>query len=123
MKLKFGKSTKSSTVGRLKKKARIRKKISGTAERPRLSVYRSLSHIYAQLIDDDNGATLASTSTLKMDLKGKKGLEIAALVGKDIAAVAGTKKIEKVIFDRNGFIYHGKIKAVADAARENGLKF
>jgi len=123
MRIKYSKSTKSNVVGRLKNKARIRKKISGSAQRPRLSVYRSLNHIYAQLIDDDAGTTLGATSSLKMDVKGKKGAEIATLVGKEIATVAGSKKISEVVFDRNGFIYHGKIKAVADAARENGLKF
>lgn len=108
---------------RLKKKIRIRKKITGTTASPRLSVYKSLSHIYAQLIDDDSGKTIASVSSLKLDTKGKKGMEVAALVGSEIAKAAKSLKLETVVFDRNGFIYHGKIKAIADAARENGLKF
>ncbi len=123
MRLKYKKSTSPSRIGRLKKKVRIRRKMNGTAEKPRLSVYKSINHIYAQLIDDDAGKTLASASTMKMDTKGKKGIEVASLLGKEIASVAGQKKIENVVFDRNGFIYHGKIKAVAEAARENGLKF
>lgn len=121
MKIKFKKSTAKKVVGRLKKKARIRNKISGTPERPRLSVYKSGMHTYAQIIDDVNGKTLASASTLK--ITSGKGLERAAEVGKAIAKLASDKSVVGVVFDRNGFIYHGKIKAVADAAREAGLKF
>jgi large subunit ribosomal protein L18 len=102
---------------------RIRRKLSGTAERPRLNVYRSLNHIYAQVIDDQKGETLVSVSTLA--LKAKTGGNVAAAreMGKSIAEKAKEKGIEKVVFDRGGFLYHGRIKALADAAREAGLKF
>lgn len=121
MRIKFGKSTAKKVVGRLKKKARIRNKISGTPERPRLSVFKSGAHTYAQIIDDVNGNTLASASTLKAT--SGKGMEKATAVGTEIAKLAGEKNINNVVFDRNGFIYHGKVKAVADAARDAGLKF
>ena len=100
---------------------RIREKLSGTAERPRLNVYRSLNHIYAQLIDDQKGETLASASTLKL----KTGGNVAAAkdIGKAIAEKAKEKGIKKVVFDRGGFLYHGRVKALADAAREAGLEF
>jgi large subunit ribosomal protein L18 len=105
---------------------RIREKLSGTAERPRLNVYRSLNHIYTQLIDDAAGVTIVSASTLgkKSDAK-KAGGNIAAAVevGKLIAARAQEKGIKKVVFDRGGYLYHGRIKALADAAREAGLEF
>jgi large subunit ribosomal protein L18 len=101
--------------------ARIRQKLSGTAERPRLNVYRSLNHIYAQVIDDQTGTTLASASTLKL----KTGGNVAAAkeLGKTIAERATEKGVKKVVFDRGGFLYHGRIKALADAAREAGLEF
>ncbi len=112
---------------RIKRKLRIRKKISGTAERPRLCVYRSLNHIYAQLIDDENGKTLCSASTveksLKEGLKSTKSKEAAELIGKTIAERAIKNGIDKVVFDRNGYLYHGRIKVLADAARAAGLKF
>src|SRR2546425_11891215 len=105
---------------------RIRKKVMGTAERPRLNVYRSLNHIYAQLVDDLKGVTLVSASTAE----GKKserstGGNVAAAktVGKNIAERAKAKRITKVVFDRGGYIYHGRVKALADAAREGGLQF
>lgn len=105
---------------------RIREKLAGTAERPRLNVYRSLNHIYTQLIDDAAGVTIVSASTLgkKADAK-KAGGNIAAAteVGKLIAARAQEKGIKKVVFDRGGYLYHGRIKALADAAREAGLEF
>lgn len=102
---------------------RIRSKVSGTKERPRLSVFRSSSHIYCQLVDDSKGKTLASAkdSEIKKKVKGK--LELAREVGKLIAEKAKGLKIEKVIFDRGGYSYHGKIKALADGAREGGLIF
>jgi large subunit ribosomal protein L18 len=102
---------------------RIREKLAGTTERPRLNVYRSLNHIYAQVIDDQKGETLASASTLA--LKAKTGGNIAAAkeIGKAIAETAKAKGIKKVVFDRGGFLYHGRIKALADAAREGGLEF
>ncbi|MBS1821997.1 MAG: 50S ribosomal protein L18 [Acidobacteria bacterium] len=105
---------------------RIREKMSGTAERPRLNVYRSLDHIYTQLIDDASGVTLASASTLAKKGEAKKtGGNIAAAVevGKLIAERAQQKGIKKVVFDRGGYLYHGRIKALADAAREAGLEF
>lgn len=105
---------------------RIRKKVNGTAERPRLAVHFSGRHVYAQVIDDDAGTTLAAVSTLQKDLAGKKAAanrETAERVGKTIAEKLKGKKIEHVVFDRGGFIFHGKIKALADAAREGGLKF
>lgn len=111
---------------RRRRKIRIRKKVSGTAARPRLVVFRSNKHLYAQLVDDVNGATLASASTQVAAKDGealKPNRDSAARVGKDIAARALEQKIEAVVFDRNGYIYHGKIKALADGAREGGLKF
>ena len=102
---------------------RIRRKVRGTAERPRLAIFRSLNHIYAQLIDDDSGATLASASTVEKDLRGATGgnIEAAQRVGRAIAERALAKGIEQVVFDRGGFRYHGRVKALADAAREAGL--
>ena len=106
---------------------RLRKKISGTAECPRLCVSRSLSHIYAQVIDDIAGTTLVSASTLDKELKGKVSnggnAEAATEVGKLIASRALAKGIETVVFDRGGYIYHGRVKALAEGAREGGLKF
>ena len=105
---------------------RIRKKLQGTAERPRLNVYRSLNHIYVQLIDDHKGATIMAASSAE----GKKGerktggnVASAKEVGKKIAELAKAKGVEKVVFDRGGYIYHGRVKALADAAREAGLQF
>ena len=112
---------------RLKRKKRIRKKISGNPERPRLSVFRSSKHIYAQLIDDDSGATLVAVSTLHPDVrqqeKVKGKIEDAKRVGKMIADQAKAKGITAVVFDRNGFLYHGRVRALATAAREAGLEF
>ena len=106
---------------------RVRKKIFGTPDKPRLSVYRSLRHIYAQLIDDTQGRTLITVSTLspeiRDEIKNKKKAEQSFLVGKLIAEKAKSMNIENVVFDRRGFRYHGRVKALADAARENGLKF
>ena len=101
--------------------ARIREKISGTTERPRLNVYRSLNHIYAQVVDDAQGVTIASASTIKL----KTGGNVAAAkeIGKTIAERAKEKGVTKVVFDRGGYLYHGRIKALADAAREAGLEF
>ena len=103
--------------------ARIRQKLSGTAERPRLNVYRSLNHLYAQVIDDQKGETLASASTLALKLKTGGNVTAAREIGKSIAEKAKEKGIKKVVFDRGGFLYHGRIKALADAAREAGLEF
>jgi len=103
--------------------ARIRRKLAGTTERPRLSVHRSLNHIYAQVIDDQTGQTLVSASTLA--LKAKTGGNVAAAkeIGKTIAEKAKEKGVKKVVFDRGGYLYHGRVKALADAAREAGLEF
>ncbi|WP_152285509.1 50S ribosomal protein L18 [Flavicella marina] len=105
-------------------KSRIRKVISGTAQKPRLSVYRSNKEIYAQLVDDVTGNTIVSVSSRDkgVDAKGSKS-EIASTVGKSIAEKAIAAKIETVSFDRNGYLYHGRVKALAEAAREAGLKF
>ncbi|MCD6320169.1 MAG: 50S ribosomal protein L18 [Candidatus Desulfofervidaceae bacterium] len=121
-------SPKEKRLARLRRKRRVRKKVFGTSVRPRLSVFRSLKHIYAQIIDDTKGATLVAASTLDPELRDKvkevKGkIAAAQLVGKLIARRALEKGIKQVVFDRNGFLYHGRIKAVADAAREAGLEF
>lgn len=102
---------------------RIRKKVRGTTERPRLAVYRSLNHIYAQIIDDDSGKTLVSASTLEKDLRGQTGgnVEAAIRVGKAIAERALAAGITQVVFDRGGYVYHGRVKALIDASREAGL--
>jgi large subunit ribosomal protein L18 len=108
---------------RSRRQRRVRRKISGTAERPRLAVFRSNRGIFAQLVDDDSGTTLASANWLSV--KGKKGTktEQAAEVGKLLATSAREAGIEEVVFDRGGFLYHGRVKALADGAREGGLKF
>ncbi len=117
----------SKVTPRVNRKERIRKKLSGTAERPRLSVYKSLRHLHAQVVDDDAGRTLVAASTLSKELKGKldEGDKKAAAkqVGLLIAEKCKAAKIDKVVFDRNGFPYHGRIAAVADGAREGGLQF
>ena len=102
---------------------RIRRKLSGTAERPRLNVYRSLNHIYAQVIDDQNGVTLAEASTMSLKVKTGGNVAAAKEIGKAVAERAVEKGIKKVVFDRGGYLYHGRIKALADAAREAGLDF
>jgi large subunit ribosomal protein L18 len=112
-----------SNVARKKRHLRIRQKISGTAECPRLSVYRSNTHIHVQLIDDVKGVTLAATSSLKLKIAKGSNLAAAKQVGSEIAKLATTKKIISVVFDRSGYLYHGRIKALADAARAGGLKF
>ena len=113
---------------RLKRKKRVRKKIKGTPASPRLTVFRSSNHIYAQIIDDTTSKTLVEASSLskgiQAQINGKGGnKEGASIVGKSIAKLALKKKIKKIVFDRNGFLYHGRIKVLADAARENGLEF
>jgi len=102
---------------------RIRRKLSGTAERPRLAVHRSLNHIYAQVIDDQSGTTVASASTMTLKVKSGGNVNAAKEVGKAVAEKAQEKGIKKVVFDRGGYLYHGRIKALADAAREAGLEF
>ncbi len=109
-------------VNRLRRHKRVRVRMSGTSERPRLSVFRSLNHLYAQVIDDAGGRTLAAASTVGMKAKGN-GMEEAASVGKAIAEKAKSAGVKHVVFDRGGFLYHGRIKALADAAREAGLEF
>ena len=114
-------------VARLKRQTRVRKKITGSPARPRLNVFKSARHIYAQLIDDTTGVTLASASTLVGEvaegLSYTGNIEAATKVGAAIAKKALEKEITAVVFDRNGFLYHGRVKALADAARENGLSF
>ena len=104
-------------------KRRIRKIVSGTSAKPRLSVYRSNKEIYAQVIDDVNGVTLASVSSRDKDVKASTKVEAATAVGKSIAEKATKAGVETVAFDRNGYLYHGRVKVLADAAREAGLKF
>lgn len=113
----------SKNVARVRRHARVRAKISGTAETPRLCLYRSNKNIEAQIIDDVKGCTLVSSSSLSLKLENGSNIEAAAKVGKDIAEKALAKKIEKVVFDRSGYVYHGRVKALAEAAREAGLKF
>ncbi len=108
---------------RAKKKKRIRGRISGTSERPRLTVFRSAKQIYAQVVDDFTGVTLASASSLKVKERSEGKLGVAKAVGLQIANACKDKNIEKVVFDRNGFLFHGRIKALADSAREAGLNF
>lgn len=114
----------NSNEQRLKRHRRVRSKISGTPERPRLNVFRSNKHIYAQLIDDVNGVTLASASTMDKGFEGETGnKEAARKVGVAIAERAKAKNIENVVFDRGGYLYHGRVQELADGARESGLKF
>ena len=114
-------------IARERRQERVRKRVLGTPERPRLCVFRSTVHIYAQVIDDVNGTTLVSTSTLqtavKDQVKGLKKTEAAKVVGKAIAEAAKAKGFNRVVFDRNGFLYHGRVKALSEAAREAGLEF
>ena len=120
-------TTNKKQAGWQKRKRRVRKKIFGTAERLRLNVYRSNKHIYAQLIDDTAGKVLFSASTLTKELSAKvdkmNKTDIATQVGEHIGKLAKAKGVEKVVFDRGGFLYHGRIKALADGARGAGLKF
>lgn len=120
-------ANKTRSAGRVRRHARVRKNILGTAQRPRLNVYKSLASIYAQIIDDGAGRTLVSASTVDRDLreqvKGKKKSEQAKLVGQAVAERAKSKGIQSVVFDRGGFRYVGRVKALADGAREGGLQF
>jgi large subunit ribosomal protein L18 len=126
-KAKMASKTNSRELSRLKRQKRIRKKLSGSSERPRLTVFRSDKHIYAQIVDDTLGTTLAAVSTLSADYqqadstKGK--VNAAKRVGELIARKAQDKGITKVVFDRSGYIYHGRVQALADAARQAGLDF
>ena len=115
-------SQKKKLIGRERRHQRVRAKVTGTSARPRLSIYRSMKHIYAQLIDDQKGHTIASAS--ESELKGSlKGVKAAEAVGKIIAEKGIAKKVSAVVFDRGGYKYHGRIKALADSARKTGLKF
>lgn len=121
-------SVQNNLTSREKIKYRIRKRIKGTQQRPRLVVFRSLNNIYAQMIDDISGKTICSISNISKEVKGSSKdkaskLEKSKLVGKKIAEKAQELNIKKVVFDRNGYLYHGRVKAVADAAREAGLEF
>lgn len=118
----FGKATSERRTSRFKKKMRIRKKIAGTTERPRFTVFKSLRHMYVQLIDDTVGRTLLSSSSLDKDFKDDRG-DIAVSLGALVAKKAKEKNISTVVFDRNGYKYHGNLKKLADAARGEGLKF
>ncbi len=122
----MGKTTKRKAAWQ-KRQTRVRKKVRGTSQRPRLCVYRSLSNIYAQVIDDTTGTTLAEASSMNKGikrLKGNKGnVATAQKVGQSLAKRAKAKGISQVVFDRNGFLYHGRVKALAEAAREEGLEF
>lgn len=122
MKLKFRKQTSFRLVSRLTKKIRIRKTVNGTSERPRLCVFRSGKHMYAQVINDVTGGTLVSASSLVLKTD-KSGKELAKAVGQEVAKLAVAKNIKNVVFDRNGYIYHGRVQALAEGAREGGLNF
>ncbi|WP_340202225.1 50S ribosomal protein L18 [Ascidiimonas sp. W6] len=115
----------SKTERRQRIKSRIRKVINGTSEKPRLAVFRSNNEIYAQIVDDTTGKTLVASSSRDKDISGKKGTktELAALVGKSVAAKALKSGIENISFDRGGYLYHGRVKSLAEGAREGGLKF
>jgi large subunit ribosomal protein L18 len=117
--------TNQKRVGRLRRKAHIRKRVRGTAQRPRLSVFRSATHIYAQLVDDVSGTTLVAANTLQADLRGEgSGNKAGAVrVGTAVAERALAAGVTHVVFDRNGFLFHGRVKALADAARAAGLQF
>lgn len=123
MAIKFKNKTAPKTISRIKKKMRVRQSITGTTERPRMTVFKSLKHLSVQLVDDTIGRTIVACSTLEEAVKGRANKEGAKTVGQMIAKRAKEKNISQVVFDRNGFRYHGKIKELADAAREAGLKF
>ena len=122
MKLRVSKHTSAKTRNRMKKKIRIRKTVKGTSERPRLCVFRSAKHIYAQVINDDLAQTVLTVSSLSLESKAT-GKELAKTVGKAVAEASLKKGIKTVVFDRNGFLYHGRIQSLADGAREGGLSF
>ena len=113
----------ANNVARQRRHARIRKVVNGTKECPRLDVFRSNNNIFVQVIDDEAGKTLASSSSVSLNIKNGGNAEAAKLVGKDIAEKCNKLKIKKVVFDRGGYLYHGRVKALAEAARENGLEF
>lgn len=123
MRLSTGKHSSPKEIARQKKKMRIRKRVTGTAERPRLCIFRSAKHIYAQVIDDTTGTTLVAASTLDVDGLKNANRDTAKAIGTEIAKRATGKNIKAVVFDRNGYLYHGRVKALADGAREGGLSF
>lgn len=116
-------SKESKNVSRARRHARVRAKISGTSETPRLCLYRSNKNIEAQIIDDVKGVTLVSSSSMTLKLENGSNIEAAKAVGADIAKKAVAKNIKSVVFDRSGYVYHGRVKALAEAAREAGLEF
>ena len=116
-------SKESKNISRVRRHARVRRKVSGTPECPRLCVYRSNKHIEAQIIDDVKRVTLVSASSTSLKLENGSNIEAATKVGAELAKKAKAKKITKVVFDRSGYIYHGRVKALAEAAREGGLEF
>jgi large subunit ribosomal protein L18 len=122
IRIKLKNKTSQKVTKRLKNRARIRKKVAGSTERPRLAVFRSGKHIYAQIVDDSQGKTLVAYSTLEGELK-TRNIESAKKVGAEVAKRAIAKDIKNVVFDRSGYVFHGRIKAVADGAREAGLSF
>jgi large subunit ribosomal protein L18 len=123
VRIRTSKHTATKAVAREKKKLKIRKRVMGSTERPRLCIFRSTKHVYAQVIDDSTGQTLVTASTLDTD--GVKGAnkDACSAIGKEVAKRAVGKNIKQVVFDRNGYLYHGRVKALADAAREGGLEF
>ncbi|MBU2646880.1 50S ribosomal protein L18 [bacterium] len=121
-------AAKKRILARKRNKLHVRKNVSGTETRPRVSVFRSANHIYAQAIDDEKGSVIASTSSLNKEIKEKIGgytgnKAAAGIVGKVLGESLKTKGVEKIVFDRNGFLYHGRVKSLADGIREAGLKF
>lgn len=123
MRIRTSKHTATRVVAREKKKLKIRKRVIGSAERPRLCIFRSSKHVYAQVIDDATGTTIASASTLDTDGVTGANKDACAAIGKEVAKRAVAKNIKQVVFDRNGYLYHGRVKSLADAAREGGLEF
>ena len=120
-------ATEPKRLARIKRRRRIRKRIQGTTGRPRLCVFRSAKHIYAQIIDDTRGLTLVSASSTEAEIKQKEKFEnkvaLATFIGKQVGERAQEQGIKQVVFDRNGFLYHGRVKAVSEGARESGLEF
>ena len=120
-------ATEPKRLARIKRRQRIRKRVKGTSGRPRLCVFRSAKHIYAQIIDDSSGLTLASASSTEADIRKQDTFEskvdMATFIGKQVGERAQGKGIKQVVFDRNGFLYHGRVKAVSEGARESGLEF
>ena len=116
-------ATAQRQLARQRRQTNIRRKIRGTKDVPRLTVFRSNRHMYAQVISDESGQTLAAASTLKLEIKSSSSKEAARKIGEQIAELCKAQNIERVVFDRNGFLYHGRVKEVADGARSAGLKF